>query len=186
MGQHIFIRNWWTEELVPYGVTVISPPYPLAPLGSLDKQVTVCQDIYKWTRANLSGNARIVVGGTSWGGTLAMLTGVTVFPPPSATVSMYGISQLWDYRLSEGRTDLPNMEYKLSGDHTEDEIRLITEELIEQSLQTSSSDNAPIFADPRTDLTKPGILQALGATDKDALAKSVRVQTDITKVGGGR
>ena len=182
MGQHIYMRPWWVEEVVPYGVTVLSPAYPLAPLGNYDKQVTACQDLYAWTRANLSGTARIVVGGTSWGGLLAMVTGQSVFPPPSAIVSMYGISQLRDYRFAQEQPDFLNEKNKLSGDNTEDEIRGITDKLIAESLRTSRSDNAPVFANLSTDLAEPGILQALGATDKDALAKSARLQTDITKV----
>lgn len=182
MGQHLEVHPWWIDELVSYGATVISPAYPLAPLGNLSAQLGACADLYAWARGRQSVDEnRVIIAGSSWGATLAVLTGAAVSPRPTAVVSLYGVLNFLDPYYADKANFPADPRAALSGDHTKTNILTITAERIEASSDSTNVKNAPVFAPRRAKLSAE-TLAALHVTDEEALRRSIDIQNDIATV----
>lgn len=83
------------ETFLEAGFTLVSPDYRLAPETKLPGIIEDVRDVCQWVRdkgpelLNIDPD-RIVVGGDSAGGYLALMTGFCVEPRPKALVSFFG------------------------------------------------------------------------------------------------
>ncbi|PYH91150.1 alpha/beta-hydrolase [Aspergillus ellipticus CBS 707.79] len=86
------------------GYILVIPDYRLAPQAKIDEIYSDVEDCAKWVRTVLPkalgegvvDTSRLVVGGGSCGGQLALTTGLYLNPPPVAVISLYALTDPTD------------------------------------------------------------------------------------------
>jgi acetyl esterase/lipase len=116
MGSRADLPLGYVEHFLRAGFVVFSMDYRLAPQTRLPDIAHDLEDAYKWVRSEGVRTCkidpdRIVIGGTSSGAYLALLSGIRLSPRPKVIFSMAGYSDLtaeWYNRpLESYRRDYP-------------------------------------------------------------------------------
>ncbi len=99
MGWRGDLPSWQRDRYLDAGYALVAIDYRLAPETKLPSIIDDLQDAFRWVRE--SGPAsfdldpqRIAVVGHSAGGYLTLMSGVCVFPRPTALISFYGYGDI--------------------------------------------------------------------------------------------
>jgi len=109
MGSRNGVPKQLLELAQEHGFVVVSLDYRLAPEAKLPDIIEDLKDGLEWVRKSGperfgADPSRMVVAGASAGGYLALMSGVTTVPPPSAIVSYWGFGDVdgdWTTKPSE-------------------------------------------------------------------------------------
>ncbi len=99
MGGRSNVPNQLRELAQESGFVLVSLDYRLAPEARLPEIIEDLRDGLDWVRESgpelfHAEPSRLVVAGASAGGYLALMSGITLDPPPSAIVSYWGFSDV--------------------------------------------------------------------------------------------
>jgi acetyl esterase/lipase len=109
MGSRGGVPKQLLELAREHGFVVVSLDYRLAPEAKLADIIEDLKDGLEWVRTLgteqfHADSSRMVVAGASAGGYLALMSGITIAPPPSAIVSYWGFGDVdgdWTTRPNE-------------------------------------------------------------------------------------
>ena len=211
MGSRTAVPKQVIELSQRQGFLLISFDYRLAPQAKLPEIIEDLKDGLNWIRTSgpklfKADPSKMVVAGASAGGYLAMMSGITIDPPPTAIVSYYGFADV------DGKwTTEPNENF-LAGTpiSEEDAWAAVGDRIVTNTDETSGEGRWKFFAylkqtglwaevtsgfDPATERDKltpfcpirnlsleyPPILMLHGTADKDVpYQKSVEMARELT------